>query len=1089
MNKKFSTLVGGLALLGSLTAGAQGLDYSQLKADFAKATKVTKLPASGNGLYQLGNDNITGTYADSVVYMSDEGVLQFVPTPTTVDSLANTLWCISIADEQQAQNPKFNFMNRGTGQRLDITMTGLEGLDELTLSKDSMIAGGEVFGWAFSSVYKDALEQEKPLYSRFSTANGDSIVGLGVKPGGRGLYAVKTAANKVDQALAQGLFQKFTIRTAAEIVLNAKQINTKLGMQEENVGVNLGFTPTVTKNNPFSDKNNKFFAQQVTTQSSAGDSLNYVYVVKADSSFLRVDTAYANTTGHGYLAYAWTDLSKDKLNGNASAPDSLMKSELKAQHQFLFTYKPSEDSVKIYVNRATFGTKEDMTMRWKTDTVHYANAHVFAQDLLDGVKVLTIDSLKQNVKISLGYTGCGEIESNKTTVPNGLYIIKNAKGQVLAAPIHKNGTIEWVTLDAQEPRHMPAYQWVILQNQEALPNSSTLNVINREFAANNVSSVQLTKNGDGNIVTTGVGIAALNGVALTFDKIGGNPNIIEADSAIIKDERLGYKYIANADLDVTKFKFNYLHAFNHDKWIGLSGSSDSVLYVQDDYSAFTFKAGRDSSYGIEVTANILKKIPGLAQLKRAPYIVMNSNKYLLEAAESKYAVGTIATPDTFYFKENNHYAEKDYYAIVKSNTIYSGFTIDTKKVGIADDGVTTPLKVQDLAETRTSAFTVEEIDAPLYRRFSYDEGKDKSDSRDTMRFVEKYRKEVLQIEGNPSFKVKGVDFLGIYKESDAPSGLSFIVDTAWVRRDLGYIKPQYLISIERDDIKGTPGKVCPEAGPHVDKDGNITDAEHCVHATPATPDMNYGKYLVNFADSVTLAKKIGTTGKGYNWGEYNRAGFVKAIQYGDSLYILKDQFASVEKKDINKALLEKIIKANATAAGKAGYIVNLTTDKHKYATWSMRFVQPGTTDRSFLMESMKDANKHDGKDQEDIAPEFAAWLKMQNGCLVLSNSNTSQFSNAKTGGDDALIFDIQRIADDEIATKNESVSTSTVSVVAGEGVVAIKGAAGKTVTISNVLGQTIANTVLSSDNAEVAAPAGVVVVSVEGEAAVKAIVK
>ena len=55
--------------------------------------------------------------------------------------------------------------------------------------------------------------------------------------------------------------------------------------------------------------------------------------------------------------------------------------------------------------------------------------------------------------------------------------------------------------------------------------------------------------------------------------------------------------------------------------------------------------------------------------------------------------------------------------------------------------------------------------------------------------------------------------------------------------------------------------------------------------------------------------------------------------------------------------------------------------------------------------------------------------------------------------------------------------------------VTINGAAGKNVTISNVLGQIVANTVLSSDKAEIAAPAGVVVVAVEGEAAVKAIVK
>ena len=53
----------------------------------------------------------------------------------------------------------------------------------------------------------------------------------------------------------------------------------------------------------------------------------------------------------------------------------------------------------------------------------------------------------------------------------------------------------------------------------------------------------------------------------------------------------------------------------------------------------------------------------------------------------------------------------------------------------------------------------------------------------------------------------------------------------------------------------------------------------------------------------------------------------------------------------------------------------------------------------------------------------------------------------------------------------------------------LQGAAGKKVVITNILGQTVANTVVTSDNATIAAPAGVVVVAIEGEDAVKAIVK
>ncbi|WP_304963594.1 DUF6383 domain-containing protein, partial [uncultured Parabacteroides sp.] len=55
--------------------------------------------------------------------------------------------------------------------------------------------------------------------------------------------------------------------------------------------------------------------------------------------------------------------------------------------------------------------------------------------------------------------------------------------------------------------------------------------------------------------------------------------------------------------------------------------------------------------------------------------------------------------------------------------------------------------------------------------------------------------------------------------------------------------------------------------------------------------------------------------------------------------------------------------------------------------------------------------------------------------------------------------------------------------------VTIAGAQGKKVVISNILGQVVANTVITSDNASIAAPQGVVIVAVAGEEAVKTIVK
>ena len=93
--------------------------------------------------------------------------------------------------------------------------------------------------------------------------------------------------------------------------------------------------------------------------------------------------------------------------------------------------------------------------------------------------------------------------------------------------------------------------------------------------------------------------------------------------------------------------------------------------------------------------------------------------------------------------------------------------------------------------------------------------------------------------------------------------------------------------------------------------------------------------------------------------------------------------------------------------------------------------------------------------------------------VVVKAGEGETFSNAVGGG----------------AVDNEKVEVSSVSVTTVEGQVIVKGAQGKKVTISNVLGQTIASTVLSSDEATIAAPAGYVTVAIEGEAAVKAIVK
>ncbi|RDU50305.1 hypothetical protein DWU89_04895 [Parabacteroides acidifaciens] len=116
--------------------------------------------------------------------------------------------------------------------------------------------------------------------------------------------------------------------------------------------------------------------------------------------------------------------------------------------------------------------------------------------------------------------------------------------------------------------------------------------------------------------------------------------------------------------------------------------------------------------------------------------------------------------------------------------------------------------------------------------------------------------------------------------------------------------------------------------------------------------------------------------------------------------------------------------------------------------------------------------------------------------IVCQNNNGKNYVHNINGvlamgpKEDAVVVNVLNVTpEDEAATGNETINAEGVKVIAANGGVQIIGAQGKKVVITNILGQTVANTVLSSDNATIAAPQGVVVVAIEGEEAVKAIVK
>lgn len=112
----------------------------------------------------------------------------------------------------------------------------------------------------------------------------------------------------------------------------------------------------------------------------------------------------------------------------------------------------------------------------------------------------------------------------------------------------------------------------------------------------------------------------------------------------------------------------------------------------------------------------------------------------------------------------------------------------------------------------------------------------------------------------------------------------------------------------------------------------------------------------------------------------------------------------------------------------------------------------------------------------EVKKTVPARLALINGVVVSSTDK------------EALPVLVKRTSDIPVA--NEDINAeAAVKVIAEAGAVRVLNAAGKSVMISNILGQTVASTVITSDDATIAAPKGIVVVAVEGESAVKAIVK
>ena len=265
----------------------------------------------------------------------------------------------------------------------------------------------------------------------------------------------------------------------------------------------------------------------------------------------------------------------------------------------------------------------------------------------------------------------------------------------------------------------------------------------------------------------------------------------------------------------------------------------------------------------------------------------------------------------------------------------------------------------------------------------------------------------------------GTNFLGMEHVADVEDmKAALLVDTAYVRNNT--YKPQYLLAVGAHHVE-------PVYDSHPDQ-----TIPHLLHA-----DSTYGRFLVNMVDSAIvygLDKKSNPyIHEQLNGNNYYRLAFIDGIHTGDKL-ILNTEGAKTT--------------------------IDLSNNNDKVCTFAFRYVDE---DREGVKIETLYGVESDGT-------PIRGWLKYQNNVPVVTNDY-----------EDAHVFLVDNTTT-EAPTANETITAEgAVSVVATDGAVVIKGAEGKNVVIATILGKVVANETVNSDNETIAVPAGIAVVSVDGE--------
>jgi hypothetical protein len=370
------------------------------------------------------------------------------------------------------------------------------------------------------------------------------------------------------------------------------------------------------------------------------------------------------------------------------------------------------------------------------------------------------------------------------------------------------------------------------------------------------------------------------------------------------------------------------------------------------------------------------------------------------------------------------------------------------------------------------------------------------------------------------------------QEGDYAVNYEFYVDTAFVKRTVDghggpdvtpeeYTPmPQYMLAL-RPEIKEA-GWVYWEEKTNIwyeeDEKWEWTDTHpgESLKDSMMVPHLVRGFYLFNAADSI--ARGLGDyRGKLEDNIENDiRLAFVDGVHLGDTFYVLpasyKTRSASYFQREPEKWLYNLpwykkhylgenthyerrwFIPSGASIAPvEANSVEYYDADGNpvyrngKSMVFQFRLRNVGQTGgnpkRDFYIES-------EVRGGNEIGPDQALFVNNHNGAPIVTSLAVSFPRDVTNNNEGALGLNVTKEStiDYGKATAIEAISTESAKVIGNTGSVTILNASGKTVTVTNVLGQTVAKAVLSGNNETIALPKGIVVVKIDG-ASSKALVK